>query len=85
MLAIAICNVSSDIWSSVQSWGALWNLYGAITVATQWGIPLLIGLFGMIYLDRVIYYSTNIVYKKILPQAAVACCFWWIISALTQL
>lgn len=85
MLAIAICNVSSDIWSATQSWGASWNFYGAITAATQWGIPLLIGLFGMIYLDRDIYYSTNIVYKKLLPQAMVACCFWWIISALIQL
>lgn len=85
MLTIAICNVSSDIWNSIKISDPSWDLYGTITVITQWGLPLLISLIGMIYLDRDIYYSTSMVYKKLLPQATIACGFWWIISALIQL
>ena len=85
MLTIAICNVSSDIWNSIKISDPSWDLYGTITVITQCGLPLLICLIGMIYLDRDIYYSTSMVYKKLLPQATIACSFWWIISALIQL
>jgi hypothetical protein len=82
MIAIAVSNISFDIWNSIQINEPLWNVYGILSVCTQWGIPLLISLMGILYLSTDVPFSTNTVYKKLFPPAAVACVFWWVINAL---
>lgn len=52
MLAIVICNISSDAWNSMPFNSTSWDIYGWLTVSTQFGIPLLIALLGITVFNR---------------------------------
>lgn len=82
MLAIAFSNIFFDIWNALKTSDPLWDMYGLLSVCTQWGIPLLVALMGIIYIDTDMPHSTSVVYKKYFPTAMAACIFWWVINAL---
>ena len=85
MFAIAISDVTTDIWHATPEINIVWDFYGWITVATRWGLPLLIATFGMAVFNNDMSLSNNIIYRKILPQAMISCCVWWSVSALIYL
>lgn len=85
MLAFALADITSDIWYTTQINSFSWDFYGGITIATQWGIPLLISLWGIIFLDKDMLYSTHTIYCKFLPQVIITGVCWWIVSALIHL
>lgn len=82
MLAMVICNISSDAWNSISFNSTSWNVYGWLTVSTQFGVPLLIALLGITVFNRDMLYSNYTVYRRLLPQAAISCGFWWLIVSL---
>lgn len=85
LLAIAISNVSTDVWNATTEIGDAWNLYGWLTVATRWGLPLLISTFGIVCLNKDMSFSNHTVYCKFLPQTVISCAVWWCVSALIYL
>ena len=85
MLAIAISNVTNDVWNGISEINGTWDLYGCLTVATRWGLPLLISTIGIVCLDRDMAFSNRTVYCKLLPQAVISCVVWWSVSALIYL
>lgn len=85
MFTIAFSNVSSDIWNSLSKGDSSWNLYAILSISTKWALPLLVALFGILFLDNDMMFSTVTVYRRFLPAALIGCVLWWVVNSLVHL